>query len=160
VILLLVMLGWALVSGMVYGARSRRSAFDEAATSMSWVVRPGNGSLIVNGRNYPLPAMAGGSFGGSGSISVSSGQFTFYRNGAPVTAPSGRDWSQVRWQTWTGLGSWSLAALAAAALLLLVVRHRHRIGREGPSRGLLTAAAIIVALCAAGQVYTVVKDLV
>ncbi len=157
VLLLLVLLGWALVSGGVYGAKSVRAAYDEAATSMRWLMGPTSGSLIVNGRSFPLPSTRSAVTVRAGSGVVSSGQFFF--NSSSTASPA-RDWSQVRWQTWAMMGAWTALALAAAAILVIVVLRRGRIGREGPSRGLLTAAAIVFAIGAAGQVYTIVKDLV
>jgi hypothetical protein len=69
-------------------------------------------------------------------------------------------WSQVRWQTWLGLGWSSLLALGAMVTLVVVLARRRRIISGGPSRALMAWTIAFFLVYAGGHVYLFVRTLV
>ena len=69
-------------------------------------------------------------------------------------------WSQVRWQTWFGLGWSGLLALGALATLVVVIARRRRITSGGPSRALMAWTIALFLAYAGGHVYLFVRTLV
>ncbi len=75
------------------------------------------------------------------------------------SAGAGRVWSQVRGGTWAALGGWTSLALAGLLVVALVLLRRRAIRQDGPSRALLAAALVLVAVQIAAEAFTFVREL-